>query len=146
VKLNGEIILIDNDDFEKDFLKEALKLLNYDIEVVYLPTANAGFDYLKKTQKEIFLIISEIDFDEMGGLDLKKIINKEPNTKWKSIPFVFIANTATKEIVQDAYKHNIQGFFRKPTQFKELTDMFSVIIRYWIMNFHPSTNDTFYVR
>jgi PleD family two-component response regulator len=144
MKLDGEIILIDNDKFEYDFLIEALKRLNYDVGVVYLQTAKEGFDYLKQTKKDIFLIISEIDFDGMDGLALKKAINEEANTVWKSIPFVFIANEATKETVDAAYKHNIHGLFRKPPKLDSLTDLFSVIIRYWIMNLHPNKDESFY--
>src|ERR1043165_4626217 len=111
MKLDGEIILIDNDKFEYDFLKEALNTLNYDVGVVYLQSAKDGFEYLKQTQKDIFLIISEIDFVGMDGLALKKAINDEGHTHWKSIPFVFIANEATTETVDEAYKYGIQGVF-----------------------------------
>jgi DNA-binding NtrC family response regulator len=144
MKLDGEIILIDNDRFEFDFLKEALHRLNYDVGVVYFQTAIEGFEYLKQTQNEIFLIISEIDFDGMDGLALKKAINEEQNTHWKSIPFVFIANEATKETVDEAYKHEIHGLFRKPPKLEQLTDLFSAIIKYWMMNLHPNQGDNFY--
>jgi DNA-binding NtrC family response regulator len=144
MKLDGEIILIDNDKFEYDFLLEALKTLNYDVGVVYLKTAREGFEYLKQTSKAIFLIISEMDFDGMDGLELKKAINAEVNTQWKSIPFIFIANEATKETINKAYKHEIQGFFKKPIKLEELTDLFSVIIKYWIKNQHPNKNEGFY--
>jgi CheY-like chemotaxis protein len=144
MKLNGEIILIDNDEFEKEFLDSALKTLDYQVNVVYLKTAGEGFEYIKQTKKEIFLIISELEFQGMGGLELKKTINQEPNTHWKSIPFVFIANEATKATVDEAYKHNIQGLFKKPAHLEQLTDLFSVIIKYWIINLHPNKSAAFY--
>jgi DNA-binding NtrC family response regulator len=144
MKLDGEIILIDNDKFENEFLVEALKRLNYDVGVVYLNTPKAGFEYLRQTKKEIFLIISEMDFDGMDGLELKKAINEEKNTQWKSIPFVFIANAATKATVNEAYKYDIHGFFKKPVKLDDLTDLFSAIIKYWILNLHPNKSDTFY--
>jgi DNA-binding NtrC family response regulator len=144
MKLDGEIILIDNDKFEFDFLKEALRILNYDVRVVYLQTAKEGFEYLKQTKNQIFLIISEIDFDGMDGIALKKAINEEKNTHWKSIPFVFIANVATKATVDLAYQHEIHGLFRKPPKLEQLTDLFSAIIKYWMMNLHPYQDDSFY--
>ena len=73
IKLDGEIILIDNDIFEYDFLKDALETLHYEVGVVYLNTAKKGFEYLKQTKRQIFLIISEIDFDEMSGIDLTRL-------------------------------------------------------------------------
>lgn len=143
MKLDGEIILIDNDPFEYDFLKHALEILKYDVGVVYCKTAKDGFEYLKQTSKEIFLIISEIDFDGMDGMELKKALNDEVNTEWKSIPFVFIANSANTATVDEAYKHSIQGFFKKPRKLTDLTDLFSVIIKYWILNLHPNKPEPF---
>ena len=75
--LDGEIVLIDNDKFEKSFLQEIVKRLEYDVSIIYLRTAMEGYDYLKNTKKEIFLVISEIQFDTMNGLELKRKINNE---------------------------------------------------------------------
>lgn len=144
MKLEGEIILIDNDQFEYVFLEEALERLNYDVGVKYLKNETEGFEYLKQTDKEIFLIISEMDFEGANGLQFKKAIDAGPDTNWKSIPFVFIANSASKATIDEAYKHNIHGFFKKPARLEQLTDMFSVIIKYWILNLHPNKSETFY--
>lgn len=144
MKLEGEIILIDNYKFEYDFLKEAMHRLGYEVGVVYLKNAEDGYKYLLQTKKEIFLIISEMDFEGMDGLELKRTINEESNTQWKSTPFVFIANSASKTTIDEAYRYNIQGFFKKPRKFDQLTDLFSVIIQYWILNLHPNKGEAFY--
>jgi DNA-binding NtrC family response regulator len=144
MKLEGEIILIDKDPFEQKFLKEVLERLKYDVCVKYFPTAKDGYDYLRQTDIEIFLIISEMDFDRMNGLQLKEAINNHEHTKWKSAPFIFIANNLDKKTTDAAYKLDIHGFFKKPDNLWELTNMFSVIIQYWIMNWHPNKSETSY--
>lgn len=143
--LDGEIILIDNDRFEYDFLKEALQRLDYTVDVVYLQNAKEGYEYLKRTKKEIFLIISEIDFNHSGGFALKDALNKDEDTRLKSIPFVFIANFISKPVVDAAYNYQIQGLFVKPAKINELTDLFSTIIKYWIINVHPNKSEAFYM-
>lgn len=140
----GELILIDSDQFEYELLKEVLHRLRYNVALVYFPTAGEGLDYLSKTKNEIFLVISELHFPGMSGYQLKQAINEVDETRWLSVPFIFIANSATKMDIDEAYKQNIHGIFKKPKQMKDLTHMFSVIIEYWMMNLHPHKSLHFY--
>lgn len=144
MKLDGEIVLIDNDKFENSFLQEIVKRLGYDVSIIYLRTAIEGYNYLKNTTKEIFIIISEIQFDTMDGLELKRKINKESDIQWKSVPFIFVSNHITKSIIDQAYKLDIHGFFQKPRELPDLLDLYSIIIKYWILNMHPNKNQSFY--
>lgn len=144
MKLQGEIILIDDEQYEKEFLHEVLETLDYEIKVVYFDTASEALSYIRGTKKDIFLIISDIHMDDMSGIKLKEILNNDPNTRLKSIPFVFTTNHATKHNIDEAYTHNIQGFFKKPEGLKNLTLLFSTIIKYWLINLHPNKGEHFY--
>lgn len=137
-KLRGLILLIDDEEYEKDFLKESLGELDYDVSVKYFNNAKEGLEYIRQTKDDLFLIIADIQMLPMSGLELKEAIENDPAIKLKAIPFVFATAFATKENIDLAYKHNIQGFFEKPTDFKKLSAMLSVIIKYWIINLHPN--------
>jgi response regulator RpfG family c-di-GMP phosphodiesterase len=144
-KLKGEIILIDNEEYEEDFLKEILVILDYKAEVKFFNNVKDGLEYIMHTTKQIFLIISDIHMSPMTGFDLKKMINESPELKLKAIPFIFVTNLATPNSLNAAYKYNIQGFFEKPNNFKDMTEMLSIIIKYWATNLHPHTQDGVYV-
>jgi response regulator RpfG family c-di-GMP phosphodiesterase len=142
MKLKGEIILIDDEKYEKEFLEEVLKRLSYEVTVTYFDTAKKGLEYLQKTENDIFLIISDIKMFDMDGLKFKEALNNDPHARLKSIPFVFTTHHATSYYIDEAFKLNIQGFFKKPVELDQLTEMLSIIIKYWIVNLHPNRNET----
>jgi response regulator RpfG family c-di-GMP phosphodiesterase len=141
-KLKGQIILIDDEQYEEDFLNNCLAELNYEVEVKYFGTPADAFNYLKVCNEDIFLIISDLHMPGMNGIELKEKIDNDPDTKLKSIPFVFATTAPVKEGIIEAYKHNIQGFFKKPVDLNELKSVISVIVRYWIINLHPNKKVT----
>jgi response regulator RpfG family c-di-GMP phosphodiesterase len=144
-KLKGQIILIDDEQYEEDFLKNCLSELNYEVEVKYFETATQALDYLKNSKEDIFLIISDLHMPGMSGLELKEKIDTDPDMKLKSVPFVFATTAPTREGIIQAYKHNVQGFFKKPVDLNELKSTISIIIRYWTTNLHPNKSDLKYV-
>src|SRR4051812_42508655 len=111
MKLNGEIILIDDEQYEQEFLREVLDKLNYEVTIAYFEDAPTALEYLKHSDNEIFMIISDINLGAMSGFKLKEALDADPKTRYKSIPFIFTTNAVTRETICEAYKYNIQGFF-----------------------------------
>jgi CheY-like chemotaxis protein len=144
-KLSGEIILIDDEDYEATFLQEVLDKLSYKATIKYFNDARDGIGYIKETKNNIFLIISDIQMHPISGLKLKEMIENDPELKLKAIPFVFATTYATEENIDLAYMHNIQGFFEKPNTPNKMVDFFSVIIKYWLINLHPNQHKITYV-
>jgi response regulator RpfG family c-di-GMP phosphodiesterase len=140
-KLKGEIILIDDEEYEEEFLNTSLGELKYDVSIKYFNSAKAALHYLKYSEEEIFLIICDFHMPEMNGVEMKKEIDADPELKRKAIPFVFDSAVAIPEEVELAYKTGIQGYFKKPHSLQEMKEMLSVIIRYWIINIHPNKTD-----
>ena len=138
-KVSGEIILIDEQKYEKEIMSVTLDQLRYEIHIKYLNRAEDALDYLKHSRKEIFLIIADYNLSEReGGFHLKKIIDADPELKSKSVPFVFSCAEPTKQEIDKAYQYNIQGFFKKPQSMEKLNVILDVIIKYWVINKHPN--------
>jgi response regulator RpfG family c-di-GMP phosphodiesterase len=142
-KINGEIILIDDEVYEEEFLRDVLDRLNYSVKIKFFDNPKDGLHYITVTKERIFLIISDIHMPQMSGIELKETIEKNPAISLKAIPFVFASSMATKKNINAAYKHNIQGFFEKPSDFNKLTELFSTIIRYWLVNLTPGKTEEF---
>jgi len=140
-KLTGKIILVDDKKYEKQFLELALLDKGWEVKLEYFMSAVDALDYLKKTQDEIFLIISDMNMPEMNGLDFKKAIDKDLEAKQKSIPFIFSSTDEGKGIIKEAFLYRVQGYFNKTSTPDEQAELLDIIIRYWIICSHP--NDEF---
>jgi CheY-like chemotaxis protein len=140
-KIPGEIILVDDEEYEEDFLNESLDKLEYVAIVKYFNSAESALEYIRRSNHEIFLIISDIHMHPMSGLELKRILDEDANLRLKAIPFVFATAMATQASINSAYELHIQGFFEKPTELNKLVELLSTIIRYWIVNLHPHKNE-----
>lgn len=70
-KVIGKIILVDDQEYEKIFLEDALYNKNWDIEVEYFSNAKNALEHLKKNADEIFLIISDMNMPIMNGMEFK---------------------------------------------------------------------------
>lgn len=139
MKIDGEIVLIDKDEFEVAFFEEILTKLNLSIGIKHFKTPVQGLDYLRTSKSKIFVVISLIDFGagSMSGLDLKRIINEDTELLLKSIPFVFMTYLVDKETIEEAYQLNIQGYFAKPMTLGGTTRLLTNIINYWSDNLRP---------
>ncbi|MCF6181777.1 cyclic nucleotide-binding domain-containing protein [Lutibacter sp.] len=93
--MKPKIVLIDSNEKQKNSIKELLSLANYEVE-----TANDQISGLAIINSFFpNLILSNIYLPEIeDGLALFK--NYKSQSKLRTIPFVFIANTATKTLIR----------------------------------------------
>jgi DNA-binding NtrC family response regulator len=136
--LPGKIVLVDEKKYEKALLISALLDKNWQVRVEYFSDPAEAFEYLKVTDDELFLILSELNMTRMHGLKLKKKIDKNSYLRRKGIPFIFISSVARTKDILEAYEYRVQGFFEKPETLKEQAELLEKIIRYWIDCRHPN--------
>ena len=136
--LPGPIILVDDKKYEKQLLELALHQKNWNAKVEYFSNAEDALEYFRKTNEEIFLVISDMNMPKMNGLDFKKNIDDDEVLRKKSIPFIFATSTATPEEVTEAYEYRVQGYFEKPFTVEKQAEMLDLIIKYWINSKHPN--------
>ena len=139
--IKGKIILVDDERYEKALLELSLLKKEYDVKVDYFSSAEEALKELKRTNENIFLLISDMHMHKMDGLTFKKKIDQDKELQKKAIPFIFFSSTATQAEVEEAYEYRIQGYFRKPLTLEEQARQISIIIDYWITARHPYTND-----
>jgi DNA-binding NtrC family response regulator len=137
-KVQGKIILVDDERYEHNLLELALREKNWHIKVDYFSNAEDALEHLRKNADEIFLIISDLNMPRMNGMDFKKAIDKDIVLRKKSIPFIFASSEASKEQVTKAYEYHVQGYFKKPMTTEEQAKMLETIVQYWIACRHPN--------
>jgi CheY-like chemotaxis protein len=94
--------------------------------------------FLKETREDIFLVICDMKMTCIDGLDLKRMIDQNPEVRKKIFPFIFVTMAETKEQITEAYNYRAQGYFKKPPTTNEQAEMLDIIIKYWIISIHPN--------
>src|ERR1043165_7529210 len=115
---SGPIILIDDDEDDKDIFLEILRELQIPNPVIWFQKCDEAFTYLIETTEQPFIIFCDLNLPGLSGIECKRRIDKDINLRKKSIPFVFFSTTTDQRTVNEAYTEmTVQGFFQKPSSY-----------------------------
>jgi DNA-binding NtrC family response regulator len=128
---NGPIIIIEDDEDDKEMLMDVFKKLDYSNEIIFFLESEKALDYLNRSEAAPFLILSDINMPRLNGLQLKKKIHTDAALQVKCIPYLFFTTSASKDAVVEAYSMSAQGFFIKETSMAELEKTICIMVEYW---------------
>lgn len=112
-----KILIVDDSKVIVKTLVIMLKKTGYE----NLETASSVNEALFKLRKEKFdLIISDWKMPEQTGVDLLKIIRKNPATM--NIPFIMATSMSEKNKIVEALKLGVQGYLTKPISYNVLVN------------------------
>ncbi len=137
---NDPIIIVEDDIDDCELLQHALLEAGSKNPFMCFTSGDQALAYLKDTSDNVFLIISDVNMPRMNGLDFKKAINKNDSLNEKNIPFVFLSTSSTWLIVKEAHRLCPQGYFKKPNNITDLTEIARNIVNYWQNNILPLNN------
>jgi CheY-like chemotaxis protein len=127
----GPIIIIEDDEDDREFIKDVFIELNYENEIIFFADGQLALNFLTHEKIEPFIIISDINMPVLNGMALKEEIQKNENLRLKCIPYLFFTTSANQQHVIDAYSKSVQGFFIKPNSLAKLKAIVKKIIEYW---------------
>lgn len=127
----GPIVFIEDDIDDQDVLTDVFKDLNFANEIIFFTEGEKALEYLTATKIKPFIIFSDINMPKLNGMELRDKLRENKELEIKSIPYLFFTTTAEQKHVIDAYSKSIQGFFVKPTSYKEIKEVIKTIIEYW---------------
>ena len=119
----GPIIVIEDDEDDRLFMKDLFVELNYENKIIFFEDGQLALNHLINEEIEPFIIISDINMPILSGLALKEEIQKNENLRLKCIPYLFFTTSANQEHVIDAYSKSVQGFFIKPNRIEHLKEI-----------------------
>ncbi|MDB5240692.1 MAG: histidine kinase, partial [Spirosoma sp.] len=140
VSITGPIICIEDDDDDQHLVSVAIKELQVSNELHFFGDGEAALEFLKSTPLKPFLILCDTNLPRMNGIELRKCLSENEYLRKKSIPFLFITTAASPALVQTAYDVTVQGYFKKPSTFKEMKQQLELIITYWRECIHPNSD------
>lgn len=127
----GPIIIIEDDIDDQEILTEVFKDIDCKNEIIFFSDGEQALDYLTSTEIEPFIIFSDINMPKLGGMELREKIHENEDLRLMSIPYLFFSTSAEQKHVIDAYSKSIQGFFVKPTSYKDIKEVIRTIVSYW---------------
>jgi CheY-like chemotaxis protein len=129
----NNIVVIDDNRSELRLLKEAYRDTGFRYQWKEFTDAHSAFDYLKEKAEDVFIIICDINMPKMTGLELLDNINKNYKLRLRAIPFIFLSASSSEVDIERAYTLSAQGYFQKPMDTNEMTEILKGIIYYWKM-------------
>ena len=131
VNKNGPVIIIEDDEDDRDFLIEVFDKLNYQNEILFFADGEAAYEHIVNSREKPFLILSDINMPKLSGFALRDKLKMDAKLSNKCIPYLFFSTAANQKAVIDSYSKSVQGFFVKQASISELEKTISVIMEYW---------------
>ncbi len=128
---NGPIIIIEDDADDQFLLEHVFARLAYANERLYFLDGQLALDFLNKTDKVPFLILSDINMPRLDGFALREKIHTDAQLQIKCIPYLFFSTAVSQQMVIDAYSLSAQGFFIKRNSVEDLEKTIVAIMEYW---------------
>ena len=135
---DGEIIIIEDNEEDRNVLEYIFEKLGYSNRRAYFKDGASVLVYLEAPHAEPFLILSDIDLPYTDGVDLNTQLSTDIEIRRTGIPYLYLTNVASHELIIDAYGRLAQGFFIKPNSPKELISTLKAIMDYWLLCAIPS--------
>lgn len=137
MKINGEIIVIEDDQDDRDFLKDIFESLGYPNKVVFFKDPATVEEYLANPNVKPFMILSDINMPKMDGYELRDQLLANTDINEKCVPYIFLSTSKNPENVLNAYKRPIQGYFKKEDDYAIYKQTIQGIIEYWQTSLTP---------
>ena len=142
MKRNGDIIIIEDDPDDWEILLEVFNQVmdanKYTNRVVIIEDSTMVVDFLKESETEPFLIISDINMPLLNGFELRQSICADPVLGKRNTPYVFLTTGGSnQDYVDSAFKLSVNGFFVKPVTFNDYIKLISEILGYWKTSLAP---------
>ncbi|MFL9836679.1 response regulator [Flavobacterium sp. ST-75] len=131
MKKRGPIVIIDDDEDDREIIKEVLFSLEHQNEIVAFPDGASALEYFSNHSAAPFLIICDVNMPGMNGYQLREHLLADDKLLVKTVPFIFFTTAAAPDSVKRAYRQSLQGFFHKPTDYQELQNVLHKIVAYW---------------
>lgn len=142
MKKDGPIIIIEDDEDDKLIFGEVLKTINLPNEILFINDSTKAIPFLKQEHINPFIVISDINMPKMNGFELCDAIRKDPYLTKKTKPFIFFTTVGNGYTIEEAFKRDVQGYFHKTPDFKQLTETLKEVITFWQNIDEPETYGT----
>jgi two-component system chemotaxis response regulator CheY len=131
-----DILIVDDSITIRAMIKKALQLSLPDLGQVY-EAENGILALARLAEKEVGLIMTDLNMPRMDGLQLIEKIKRQP--KLANIPIIVISTDGSTERLSELEQQGIRGYLRKPFRPEQLKQILSEILE---PSYDHQTNNT----
>lgn len=119
---NARIVVVDDSQFARQNLKNALRELKFTdvVEFADVASVRAFMSAPEYTQAPASLLITDVNMPEETGMDLVKWVRAQ--TQLKTLPIIVLTASQDKSDILDAGRLGVSSFIIKPFDIATLRD------------------------
>ncbi len=131
MKVNDNILLIEDDDIDIMTVRRALKDLGAANPLDYVTNGEEGLKFLRdKTNIRPQLILLDLNMPRMNGIEF--LVEMKADPALSAIPVV-VLTTSKEEVDRIAsFSNNVAGYMVKPVDYVQFVEVMRVIRNYWL--------------
>ena len=128
---NGPILVIEDDTDDQEAIKDIFGKIGCQNEVIFFKSGPLFLKYICDGTIRPFLVFSDVSLPGMNGFEIRDAMLADSNLQLTTIPYIFFSSSSSERVVRKAFSLPIQGYFLKPSSYKELEHLLRSIIEYW---------------
>lgn len=138
-----DILLIEDNRYNVEFMLEALEKLNLADSVKIFKDGEKALDYLfaageylgRDSCKRPRVILLDLRLPKIGGLEVLRRIKSNEMTRM--IPVVVFTSSAKDEDREESYKLGANSYIVKPNSYENFVKTVAEIVSYWALQNEP---------
>lgn len=125
----AELVLIEDDEDDIYFFKEACSQLKQNISITVLGNGWEFIDYIENNSIKNKVFLLDLNMPKLGGLEaLSKL---QSNPKLSQMVIVTYTTSSRDKDIKDAYKLGVKSYLLKPNSMTEIKHMVEAVSQYW---------------
>ena len=139
MKSNSHLIfIVDDDPDDRQIILDAFLERSPQIDYVFIENAETLLDTLYSDESEFpALILLDLNMPGMLGLQALKEIRS--NKQFSQIPIIVLTTSTLNQDRKTSYELGASCFLRKPDSFSELVELTDSIVKLWLHEYQPQT-------
>ena len=131
----GRLLLYVEDDRDHaDLVLDSLSRQNPATRVVHVEDGEAALEYLRSADAgqgaRPRLILLDLRLPKLDGFEVLKAVKDSPD--WTDIPVVMLTTSASEADVTKAYRHHVNSYLVKPSDFPSMDGLMRELDHYWL--------------
>ncbi len=130
MKPEKKVILVEDNLADVELTRLAFKKLDMPLEVVHVYDGYKLMELLRKLNlEEIALIMLDLNMPSLGGLDVLKMMNNDP--EYCKLPVIVFSTSCNEDDVYACYENGANAYVSKPFDINEFHKTIEAIAHFW---------------
>ena len=130
MKNRGKIILVEDSQFDYEFVKMALEETSFSGELLWFQSGREFLSFLKghPAPQDVYFVLMDLKMPQLTGLEtLAEMAEMHPFPS----PIILFSSSKQAPDIRQSYQLGASGYIGKPIEFEEFARAIGSVWRYW---------------